>query len=714
MGKVVTKRYRMSRTTILVLCLLALILLLRVWNLDADPPLTLSGSTDVYTDPPQYTLFAKMFVQGGDFNPFGDTRLVFFLKSSVTALATVVFKLIGTGIQQSNLVGLVYSYGGLLLFFLFLRKTAGNLAGVIYLILICFNYNQLFYGRLPFLENAMWFFASGALVLITHFRGRWAFLTAGASLAVAVFFGKILGVVFLFPFACFLLHQAVYADRDGRSDRTSRPLLFAAGFALIGLFWVLFSYLPLQSEVAGYIGEKTVELYGAPEGLQSFDDFVWKFVSFGISSNLFPRMTIVSILGAVYLGFVVFSLSRRRSWSENLSSLKSGQLFIAAMIVAFYGSLMIWNYQPLRYEMVLIYPFCGAAAMILAMWWCQMKSSEPKSGASWLFSVLLYPIALVVVSQAWSGLAERLGWEFVFDDVKYQAAILALVVALGVTAAIAVARKFQIIWPPVFARILVTIVVAATVGQGIALTTDWWRRPTYSAGDNSADLAMILSPGAVLSGPYAAQLTQSNHLGCVIHMFGVADVDSTIFTRFPITHLLLDQANETRARNDHPYVMGGAVRICTYHVGVKKVRLYRIAGHTGNPVADEYERSPFEMAVDQSRSGESAMMQRYLITFLQNHPENMSGYMLAGEIAQKSKLYPEAEQFLKKAVEFSPTNYNLIGTLAMLYKNWYHATGELRYKERALEHFGRALKYAPTSNRMKEEYAELKGLHSDD
>ena len=50
----------------------------------------------------------------------------------------------------------------------------------------------------------------------------------------------------------------------------------------------------------------------------------------------------------------------------------------------------------------------------------------------------------------------------------------------------------------------------------------------------------------------------------------------------------------------------------------------------------------------------------------------------------------------------------------MLYKNWYHATGELRYKERALEHFDRALKYAPTSNRMKEEYAELKGLHSDD
>ena len=714
MGKVVTKRYRMSRSTILVLCLLALILLLRVWHLDADPPRTLSGSTDVYTDPPQYTLFAKMFVQGGDFNPFGDTRLVFFLKSSVTALATVVFKLMGTGIQQSNLVGLVYSYGGLLLFFLFLRKTAGNLVGVIYLILICFNYNQLFYGRLPFLENAMWFFASGALVLITHFRGWWAFLTAGASLAVAVFFSKILGVVFLFPFACFLLHQAVYAERGSRSARTSRPMLFAAGFALIGLFWVLFSYLPLQSEVAGYIGEKTIELYGAPEGLQSFDDFVWKFVSFGISSDLFPRMTIVSILGAVFLGFVGFSLSRRGSLSENLSALKSGQLFVAAMIVAFYGSLMIWNYQPLRYETVLIYPFCGAAAMILSRWWRQMKSYESGGGASWLFPVLLYPIALVIVSQSWSGLAERLGWEFAFDDIKYQAAWIAVVLTLLIMAFVIVARKSGIRLPQMVGRVVVVIALGGTILQGAALGAGWFNWPTYTMRDNTADLSMILSPSAVLSGPFAATLTQDNDFGCVIHMFGVVDVDSAIFTRFPITHLLLDKANETRARNDHPYVMGGAVQVCTYRVGVGQVRLYRIAGHTGNPVADKYQRSPFEMLVDHYRSGNTSLMQQYMVQFVQSHPDNISGYMLAGEIAHNTRQYAEAEQLLKKAIEFSPTNYNLIGTLAMIYSNHYTATGNLMYKNLALEKLERALKYAPTSNRMKEEYAELKGLHSDD
>ena len=80
----------MSRTTILSLCLLALIFFARTWRLEADPPATVSGSTDIYTDPPQYTLFAKMYAQDGDFNPYDDNRYVFFLKSSVTALATAL------------------------------------------------------------------------------------------------------------------------------------------------------------------------------------------------------------------------------------------------------------------------------------------------------------------------------------------------------------------------------------------------------------------------------------------------------------------------------------------------------------------------------------------------------------------------------------------------------------------------------------------------
>jgi len=709
LGKPHFRSSRLSAQTVIVLGLFALIVLLRVWRLDADPPTTLSSSADVYTDPPQYTLFAKQFVQYGEFNPFHDNRLVFFLKSSVTALATLVFELLGTGAVQSHLVGLFYSLGGLFLFFLFLRRTAGNTAGIFYLLLICLNYNQLFYGRLPFLEHAMWFFAAAALVMVTHFRGRWAFLAAGASLAVAIFFGKVIGVVFLFPFACLLFYQAMFENRSSRSRRVARPLMFVAGFAVVALFWVWFSYLPMQQEVTGYIGEKAFTLYGAPEGWESFDDFVWKLVSFGIESELFPRMTVLSILGAVYLGFVLFAVGRGRFRPGDATAFNGGHLFIGAMIVAFYGALMPWNYQPLRYEMVLIYPLCGGAAVVLAWLWRGARAPAEDNRVPKLWPILMYPVALVVVSQAWSGLAERLGSGFAFDEVKYQAAAIALVVVAAVFAVTIVVRRSQLRLPPFVGRVIAVAALAATIGQGVALASDWFRWPAYSERDNAADLAMILAPNAVLSGPFAAQMTQSNRLGCVIHMFGVVEVDSALFKRFPITHLLVDQANEDRARKDYPYVMAGAVHICTYHVGLRKVRLYRIAGYTGNASADAYQRSPFELAVDQSHGGNSALMQQHLITFFQSHPDNISGYLLAGQMAQQTGQYAEAEQFFKKAVEFSPTNYNLIGTLAMLYKNRYAVTGDKQYKEEALRQFELALKFAPTSTRMQKAYAELGG-----
>lgn len=654
-----------------------------------------------------------MYAQDGDFNLYNDNRYVFFLKSSVTALATVVFKLFGAGMTQAKLVGLLYSFGGLLFFFLFLKRTFGLTVGLIYLILIGLNYNQFFYGRFPFLENAMWFYAALSLLLITHVRKPIGYAAAGMALAVAVFFGKIIGIVFLFPFTCMLVHEALTLKDSRGLGRFKLPLFYAGGFGLVLLFWALFSYLPMQQEVAGYIGEKTFSLYGAPEGLQSFDDFVCKLVSFGVSSELFPRMTVVALLGAIFVGLVFFHAGRRDMWKGKFIAVQSGHLFIAAMMVAFFGSLMIWNYQPLRYEMVLIYPFCGAAAIVLAYLW-QSCSMEPSSGKlPRLFPLLIFPIALVVVGQTWSGLADRQGWVFAFDDIKYQAAGIAAGLTLMIVVAVMLVRKYGLRLPQMVGRVVVMIALGGAIGQSVELAAGWLNWPTYTMRDNAADLSMIVAPNAVLSGPYAAALTQDTELGCVIHMFGVVDVDSTLFSRFPITHLLLDEANEKRARNDHPYVMGGSALICTYRVGIKKVRLYRIAGNTGNATADSYQRSLFEILIDHYRSGKTGLVQQYLVQFTRNHPNNMSGYMLAGELAKEAGQFPEAEQLMKKAIEFSPTNYNLIGTLAVLYKKRYDATGDMMYKKLALEQLERALKYAPTSNRMKKLYAELKGLNSD-
>ena len=159
-------RGTLSVELIAALVLLSLIATLRFYKLDADPPIGVSVSADVFTDPPQYTLNARNAESLGEYETIEDPRRVVFLKSIVTATATAVFTIFGVGVYQSNLVGLFYSLGSLLLFFLFLWRSTGKLSGLLFLILIAFNYNQIFYGRLPFLEHAMVFYAFLSLVLL--------------------------------------------------------------------------------------------------------------------------------------------------------------------------------------------------------------------------------------------------------------------------------------------------------------------------------------------------------------------------------------------------------------------------------------------------------------------------------------------------------------------------------------------------------------------
>lgn len=696
------KRPLSSRLEIIsILALLSLIILVRVHGLNADPPTGLSISTDVFTDPSQYTLFAKMYVKLGDFNPFHDFRLTVFLKSSVTLLAVIIFKLLGVGLWQSNFVGLLYSFGSLFLFFLFIRKAAGELAGLLYLILICFNYNQLFYGRLPFLEHAMAFYAFLSLVLVSYSR-RWIrYLLAGLSLGIAVFFGKMIGVVFLFPFACFLVYRFVY------EKKTAKPLIFIGGLGIVTVFWYFFTYVPMKEQVTGYFQEQAFSLYGVPEGLKSFGDFVWKLVSFGDDSKLFSRMPVIGLLGAVFVGMILYRVARPRSWKEGFGTFKAGHVFVTAMIIAFYCSLMIWNYRPLRYQLVLIYPFYGAAASVLAILW--QRGSAPKlERVPYLFYLFCLPLVMVPLYQMYSALMDRLGYEFYYEDNKYLLAGVSAIVSILVCLCVTLYKKGEYLRLRRVGQSAVIIIVIALPVFGFLDYHYWWQRSTFTASDNSRDLGMILSPGAVLSGPYAPALTLENSFNTIIHMFGVSQADPDLLKKFPITHLLLDRANETRARRDYPEVMDSAVHMLTYHVGLKKVRLFRIAGHTGNPEADGYLISHFEKAVDLYDEGSVSEANELALKFLKTFPANISCYLLLGEQFEARGFYEAAEPMFKKAVEFSPTNYDLNARLAKYYKDHFEVSGNQRFKEEGLKYFERAIKYAPTVGKIKRTYKELR------
>jgi len=687
--------------------LLMLIGMLRVYHLDADPPTGLSISSDVETDPPQYTLFARNYVQSGDFDPFDDVRRTVFLKSAVTAAATVVFGLMGTGLWQSNFVGLLYSLGALFLFWLFLRRVAGPLPGLLFLLLISVNYNLLFYGRLPFLEHALAFFAFLALVLMVYARRRWLFIPAGMALAVGIFFGKVLGLVFLFPFACYFAYAALFPAKDEDRERWLPPLLFGGGFAVIMAAWYFITYLPSQSQVAGYYGEQAISLYGAPDGLKSIDDFFRKVLTFGIDSKLFPRMRVVGLLATVFLGMMLFLAARVRTWRDGFGSFNAGHIFLATMIIAFYGSLMIWNYRPLRYQLVLIYPLYGAAAIVLGMLWQRWREARP-TNTPYLFYLIGTVLFMIPTYQVWEGLADRYGWGFYYDDGKYVAAILGvlLTAAIGLYLRYQPFRQFKEL--ALAMRIVVLVVLGATLVFGLLDYHFWYSRATFTSRDNGRDLALMLSDGAVLSGPHAPLLGLGGDHDVVIHMFGVAEADPELFTRFPITHLLLDESNEKLARADYPDIMDSALHLVTYHVGLDKVRLFRIAGHTGNSDATRYQWSLPEQMIGAYKTDQVTLGNELAARLLGQYPENLSIYLAVAEVAAANRQIDLAESSFKKAIEFSPTNYHLNSRLAQFYKELYIETERRQYKEQGLAYFEESIRLAPTVHKMQTAYRELK------
>jgi 4-amino-4-deoxy-L-arabinose transferase-like glycosyltransferase len=696
-----------GRTVALVLAMVCALALFRGWHLGADPALELSFSTGIYTDPPQYTQFARQYVETGDLNPYDDYRFIFFIKSSMTALSLLFFKLFGVSLTVSHLAGLFYSLGALLLFAVFVKRMADIPTALVFLLLAGVNYNLTAYGRFPFLEHAMTFWGFAALACITSGKHPIWHILGGACLGVAILFGKVLGLIFLFPFACFYILHMFAPDLADMNRRWLRSSLFVAGFLVIAGVWYVQAYVPYFSQVSGYLQEQSVSLYGMPEGLESPDRFLYKLVTFGGSSNLLERMPGEAILAAIFLMVLSLGIVRRRERASAAIRPTPSQVFMAAMIVAFFGSLMIWNYRPLRYQLILIYPMCGAAALMLRAFWTGFHSQE-FARPPWSLAAISYPVVLVVVYHLYGALLRWWGSIEYYSTIRYHALGLAAVVSILIVALVPSMRKvnFAALRPVI--RIGAVIVVIASVSLGLVEYGSWAGRPTYSARDASRDIGTLLGAGAVISGPYGPLLTLDNGVGALIHMFGVSSADPNLFRKYPVTHLAVDEQNRDRAREDYPEIMDKAMLVSSYRIGRKKVWLYNIAGLTGNPRSDAYVRSVYEEAVEAMTRNDRVIARLKLGTYLHVFPENISGHILLARLNQDAGSWSEAEFSLKKAVEFSPTSYVLYVKLADFYRDRFVQFGEPADREEGMRLYLHANHLAPSAVDLSIKYRELR------
>jgi len=578
------------------------------------------------------------------------------------------------------------------------------------------NFVFIMYGRNPFLEiSAIFLLVSGFYFMALSFNRSPFLIFSGICFAGGIFFGQTMAA-FILP-ACLgvLLLWMLERSRSAPPGINFKPfLLFTSGFVLVSVFWLFFSYLPAKREVAGYLGEQALGLYGFPKALQSLSGFVTALFTFG--TDLFYRMPVVFLLS--FLGLLLFfrNNSSIKELVEHRDHRSQALFFLTFWFLGGFFLLMILNYRPLRYQLYLIPPMCA-----LGGWWLDrfLRPSDSR-GASfgilfWIFFAfgttffINYIITtLYRLSRKPAQLSSSLSISFIFT------------LLLGGLFYWRTTRSKRspggegsspLRWlnPGKRFSIMLLLVLLSLLVNGWQYLS-WASSPTYSLSRSSLDLGRILSQDAVVSGPYGPALVWDNQLKNVIHMFGVTRPDPRLFRTYPITHLALERGgNRDRAFRDYPQVMKNAKIVTTYWLRNIPVDIYRIGEWTNNPQAEKYQLSEFEKAKMLLDEGETDSAMVLLEEFISENPENISGYQTLAKLYYDMEMFQEAAMCLKQATQFHPTDFLIHQQLGSVYLTLMKKTGEDRYRLLAIQEWEKALKLFPQNTNLATQLQMIRG-----
>lgn len=682
------------RFYLVLLLVFLLATFVRVIYLDADPPMGITISQDFSTDPFAYVYFAKNQVEFGDSNPYDDPRWPTYEISTQSYFALIVYSIFGTGRAAGNLVGSLLNLFALLFITLAIKNFGSRWGAVFFLFLAGLNYTLIHFARTPFLEASQNFWLAASFYFFSLAQDkRWSYLLVGAACAAAAFFGKMLAMFGLgiYILALFLIWLR---SKEDRKKLLIDAAYFIGGYLVVVLLWLVVFYLPEAEHFKKYLLEQGLGLYGAPRAFESLDWFLVQLNWFFFERSFLGKLPIVMVLGVIGGGVAIYRLllpRRKKVWT----AIDPGWLALTIWTLLAFLSLFPHNYRPLRYQTTIMLPMMGLAALLLANWLgrftahkggevTKRKPSRYVLAVLWglwfmplLFSAFLY-------TQSFEGLPQA--FKYAMDNVYY---ISALAFVLGAGAALLLPRllKPSRSWRrigAVVAGLLIVVYGSIHVYQ----FSNWVDKRQYDLVTADRDLGAVLSDAAVVSGSYATALTQENHLGCINHMFGVdpTKVDYQFFQRFPITHLVVDEGNEARARQDYPEVMSQAHLLATYTLRGYDVKLLRVAPAAGNANALSYQPTDFELArmwLDQENTDSASFyLQRYLAGGKPNYSANLAlGLSLLSESQNAASL-----PYLKAAVDFSPRNVLARYYLGYAYLNCGLELQQPAYTDSALVH----------------------------
>ena len=623
-------------------------------DLSSDPPMYYSGlGQSLSTDPAQYIHHARNKALFDEFDPFNYPRWTVYQHSLVSLIGYLWFQVFGVSSTQAGAVGLVMTFLSFIFLLLAVRRHHSN--WVLAAIALCcvINVTMLTYGRLTYLEIGLMLITSVIFWVYARWgTTRWSLVICGTLAAAAMLTGKLFGALLL---PCLILVTLLsFSNR-----KFLECMIMSVSFAVTGILLVLILYGSNISTAASYIMEQSYGLRGFPEGLSSPWGFVEHFISYGFKNRLFyldPDILVFTV------SILILTALYRSSGIHFRDFSPVARLTALWVLITFVG-LMPLNYSPVRYAVIMLPAVIAGFFTICDHWRSRNILSKFKFDrrGKMLIGLAFWMLGYHLIMNA-----------FFFNTFPSPTptvvwAVFPVAILLTMGAIRLIEQKPELLSARNMKVLLFLILAASVTANGFRIRRMYFLEHNYNLAEANRDLNQILSKGAVVSGPYGPALTIDNNVRSFVHLFGVAKVDSTLFDRYPITHLAVDSSNWSQAVKDYPQ-LAGLKPITSYWIRDYEVALYNISKSFSNAEANSYLESDYERALAAFYRLQPDSAELEIKRFLAENPESKSGIIILIDILSAKQQFAQVRDLLSSLADKYPTDFFLQLQAGRLYQ----------------------------------------------
>ena len=655
---------------------IALSLVVRFLFLDIDPPYFFADTgQDLLSDPYNYTHFSRNKILYGQWDIFDYSRWVVFKYSLVSGVSYLIFMVGGVSRITANLSAVLLNLGGLFFFILAFWHQSKRAALIISLLLLT-NITLLVFGRYPMMENGLIFMCGLLFYTFSRFNSsKWGLILSGVLLSLCGLTGKMFGMLLIIPMIFIL-----WSYQSQRFIRQFAILVITALLSFILLAWLF--YGSQIGNLYSFLGEHATGMYGTPEGLTSPIAFFEQLISLGRRSKLFyyaPFLLLMILVSSVVL------ITKGASPKAENHAFKKLLLFNIIWLVSGFLFLMIFNYRPLRYQLFLLLPLSGIIAIVMD----NIRNMTKSRKLRWYH----YAGILLVL---WYGISQ-LVWiiaRYATGDLPSKSIILIVLPFAVLILLIIYFTRHKLFGNTKIPAVILQGLLFLSILLQAGWVYKWFDKRSYNLAEAGEELVWNVDNRATLVGPYAQTLTIDNNLKSFIYWFGMSRKEADLFLNFPLTHLAVDESNQSEAIKAFPFLRSANV-ISRLIARGYEIRIIRVDDLIPGRDDIDYTPTDYEKASEFYIAGQDDSLSFYLQGYFSEYPYSKSGLTLLTDFfAGKGELDMVAEIY-DTLISHYRRDYSLPFAKGYCLYNMYLQSKNRRYLDEADKQFDNAVEMFP-------------------